>query len=196
MNSGLLTYLPVVIILGASVILLASQHWRWSILALALQYLAVFWLISQVWPISLAAVKLIAGWMAGAVLSASQPSSGLAEENFGTSFGRAFRLLAALIIWVAVFSIQPAISAALPISPTLLLGGLGLIAMGLLQLGISTRPLRVILGLLTTLSGFEIIYAAVEGALLVAGLLAMLTLSLSLAGAYWLIFSQTGEEYS
>ena len=59
-----------------------------------------------------------------------------------------------------------------------------LIGMGLLHLGISAQPLRIILGLLTVLSGFEIIYAALESSLLVAALLAVVELGLSLTGAY------------
>jgi hypothetical protein len=43
-----------------------------------------------------------------------------------------------------------------------------------------------VLGLLTVLSGFEILYAAVETATLVAGLLAAINLGLALVGAYLL----------
>lgn len=40
------------------------------------------------------------------------------------------------------------------------------------------------MGLLTTISGFELMYAAVENSVLVAGLLAVVTLGLALVGAY------------
>jgi hypothetical protein len=62
--------------------------------------------------------------------------------------------------------------------------------MGLLQLGTSAQPFRVVLGLLTVLAGFEIIYAAVESSTLVAALLAAINLSLALTGAYLLNMSQ------
>ena len=61
--------------------------------------------------------------------------------------------------------------------------------MGLLQLGTTTQILRVILGLLTTLSGFEILYAAMEGSILVAALLVVINLGLGLVGAYLLTVS-------
>ncbi len=64
------------------------------------------------------------------------------------------------------------------------MGSLLLAGMGLLQLGTSAQPFRVVLGLLTVLSGFEIIYAAVESSTLVAALLAAINLSLALTGAY------------
>ncbi len=61
--------------------------------------------------------------------------------------------------------------------------------MGLLQLGMTTQVLRVILGLLTTFSGFEILYAAMEGSSLVAALLVVINLGLGLVGAYFLTAS-------
>ncbi len=44
----------------------------------------------------------------------------------------------------------------------------------------------MIIGLLTALSGFEILYAAVETSVMVAGLQAIVTLGLALIGAYLL----------
>ena len=69
-----------------------------------------------------------------------------------------------------------------------------LIGMGLLHLGITARILRVAIGLMTVLSGFEIIYATVEGSILVAALLAVINLGLALVGSYLLIASNTQEE--
>lgn len=187
-------YLPVGLIFITSMVMLVSQRARISIVALAIQYLAVFWLITQVWPVSLAAVKLVAGWMAVIVLSTSQPSGKLVDENLGTIYGRIFRALTALIVWIVIFSLEPVLKQVLPLDSSILLGALGLLGMGLVQLGVSTRPLRVIIGLLTFLSGFEIVYAAVEGSLLVAGLLAAVTAGISLAGAYLLTLSHPQEE--
>lgn len=187
-------YLPVGLIFITSMVMLVSQRARISIVALAIQYLAVFWLITQVWPVSLAAVKLVAGWMAVIVLSTSQPSGKLVDENLGTIYGRIFRALTALIVWIVIFSLEPVLKQVLPLDSSILLGALGLLGMGLVQLGVSTRPLRVIIGLLTFLSGFEIVYAAVEGSLLVAGLLAAVTAGISLAGAYLLTLSHPQED--
>jgi hypothetical protein len=70
-----------------------------------------------------------------------------------------------------------------------------LIALGLLHLGLTSQPFRVVLGLLTVLSGFEILYAAVESSILITGLLAAVTLGLAMLGAY-LITAPTLEETS
>jgi len=80
----------------------------------------------------------------------------------------------------------PVIVAMVPLPSTLVTGAILLIGMGLVHLGMTTRPLRVLIGLLTTLSGFELVYAAVENSVLVAGLLAIVTLGLALVGAYLL----------
>ena len=67
--------IPVVILIGTTIILQISWNWRWSLIALAIQYLAVFWLISSVWNIGLAAVKLIVGLTAVALLGVLFPDT-------------------------------------------------------------------------------------------------------------------------
>jgi hypothetical protein len=96
-----------------------------------------------------------------------------------------FRLLAGALAGMAAASFVPAVRIGLPtVSLAEAWGGSMLIALGVLQLGFSNRPLSVIIGILTTLSGFEVIYAAMEQSALVAGLLAVVTVGLALAGAY------------
>lgn len=187
--------LPIVILIASTLALLLSQNWRWSILALAVQYLGIFWLVTGVWPIGLAAVKLVVGWMAGAVLGASRPSIELIDARYATLSGRLLRLAAATIAIIFIMSIAPMVGTWIPAGEPLLLGGLILIGMGVLQLGLTTRPLAVILGLFTTISGFEVLYAAVESSVLVAGLLAMVNLGLAMVGAYALL-SPAMEEAS
>ena len=72
-------------------------------------------------------------------------------------------------------------------------GSLLLIGMGLLHLGITVSILRVTIGLMTVLSGFEILYSAVEGSVLVAALLAIINLGLALTGSYLMIASAASE---
>jgi hypothetical protein len=181
-----LSYLAVIVLVISTLFLLLSQNWRWSIIALALQYLAVFALVAPVWSLSLAAVKLVAGWMAGTVLGYSQPHPELVEDPQAGGAGFIFRFFVAALIWLLVFTITPSVVDMVPLSYPLVLGAMLLIGMGLLHLGMTTRPLRVLIGLLTTLSGFELIYAAVENSVLVAGLLAIVTLGIALVGAYLL----------
>jgi hypothetical protein len=178
------SYAAFAVLLASSLALLISQNWRWSIIALAVQYLAVFWLVLLSWPTGLAVVKLVTGWMAGALIGASQPAEELQDSAFDNTQGMVFRLAASLIGLILVFAAAPLVADWIPAAQPILLGGLVLIANGLLQLGMTTRPLRVILGILTVLSGFEILYAAVEQSVLVAGLSSVITLGLALVGAY------------
>ena len=69
---------------------------------------------------------------------------------------------------------------------TVISGSLILMGVGMLQLGMTVQPFRVILGLLTVLSGFEALYAALESSILVAAMLSTVNLGLALVGAYLL----------
>jgi hypothetical protein len=189
----ILSWLPVFLIIVSSLTLLISQHWRWSIIALAVQYLGVFWMISWEWPVGLAAVKLVTGWMAGAVLGVSQPGSALAETRFPRLPGRGFKIVTAALVWVVAYAITPSLADFFPAVNNYLLGAVILIGMGLLQLGMSWRPLRVILGLFTVLSGFELLYATVESSVLVTGLISGVNLGLALVGAYLLVNPEQEE---
>jgi hypothetical protein len=185
-NDAPWVYLPVALVGITALFLLVNWNWRAGIVALALQFLGVFWLTSLVWPLGLAVVKLVAGWMAGAVLGASQPGEEALEASGSRMAGGRFRLVAALLVGLLVYSVVPAAQARLPVPEPVLMGGLLLIGMGLLQLGMTVRPLRIILGLLTILSGFELVYAALESSVLLAGLLAVINLGLAFVGAYLL----------
>ncbi|MDZ4160245.1 MAG: hypothetical protein U1B80_10735 [Anaerolineaceae bacterium] len=178
--------IAVVVLIVSSATLIISQNWRWSLIALAVQYVGVFWLVALIWPVGLAAVKLVVGWMAGAVLGAARPDAYLLDDPFASFSGRVYRFVAAALILLLMVSVAPMLQWWFPADLVVLQGSLVLIGMGLLQLGMTTQPLRVILGLLTTFAGFEILYAAIESSVLVAGLLGLINLSLALVGAYLL----------
>ncbi len=177
--------------------LLISRDWRWSISAIAIQYLAAFILVSTSWPLEMAIAKMIAGWMAGAILGiaiANAPEAWESKE-LEVQSARLFRLLAAGTVFVILLGTAPAAADWLPgINSFALWGSLILMGMGLLHLGLTTQPLRVALGLLTVLTGFEILYAAVESSTLVAGLLASVNLFIALACAYLLTAPSIEEE--
>lgn len=173
-------------VVSASGILL-RRDWRWNIGFLAAQYLGFFWLVQTSWSFSLAAVKLVTGWMICAVLGIAHINA--EEEKIAeTSWpqGQLFRLAVISLILTVTFAGGIGLGDWLGMPIPTAWGGLLLIGMGLLHTGITTQPFRVIVGLLTALSGFEIIYAAVESSALVAGLLAVINLGLALAGAYFL----------
>lgn len=51
-----------------SLLLLIASDWRLSLAALGLQYVGIFIFITQEWSLVMAATRLLAGWMAAAVL--------------------------------------------------------------------------------------------------------------------------------
>ncbi|MHB0967742.1 MAG: hypothetical protein ACYC36_14925 [Bellilinea sp.] len=179
-------FIPLVLVIAGSLSLLWTNKWRYNIAAIALQYLAVFWFVSQVWPIGLAAIKLVAGWMAGAVLAASVTACGSPELDPPAISARIFRAAGGVFVLILAFSVAPATMDWIPVHSAAMISSLVLIGMGLLQLSMTKDSLRVTLGLLMTLSGFEIIYAAAVTSVLLAGLLALVTIGVSLTGAYWL----------
>lgn len=191
-----LAWIAVLVIVLTSVGLLLARDWRWSIILLAVQFLGMFVLTLQHWPLGMASVKVVAGWMSAAVLGMTR--SGLtgeeADEEAAWHRGRLFRLFVAGIVLLIAAVVTPGVDtvmadAGFPVTN----GSLVLIGMGLLHLGISTRVLRVTIGLMTVLSGFEILYAAVEGSVLVAALLAVINLGLALVGAYLMVASDQPE---
>jgi hypothetical protein len=146
----------------------------------------------------MAVAKLIAGWMAGAVLGVgiAMAPDAWRDEDRSMPSGRLFSLTAVGLVAVAILSSAPKIVDWLPgVSLVIVQGSLVLIGNGLLHLGLTNHPFRVIVGLLTLLCGFEILYAALEISALVAGLLATLHLGLALVGVFMLVvpFMETAD---
>ena len=87
-------WIAVVLMVITSAGLLLVRDWRWSIILLAAQYTGMFILTLQHWPIGMASVKLVAGWMSAAILGMTRsglPGEALAEENIWPR-GLLFRL--------------------------------------------------------------------------------------------------------
>jgi hypothetical protein len=192
-------WFAVILMVITSAGLLFVRDWRWSIILLAIQYLGMFVLTLQHWPIGMATVKVVAGWMSAAILGMTRsglPDNTSVEEDLSPR-GRLFHLFAAATVVLIVAVVTPSVDtimadAGFPVTS----GGLLLIGMGLFHLGITTRILQVAIGLMTVLSGFEILYSTVEGSVLVAALLAVINLGLALVGAYLLIAANSQETES
>ncbi|HSB03500.1 MAG TPA: hypothetical protein VLE49_22805 [Anaerolineales bacterium] len=176
--------------------LLLTRDWRWSISLLAVQYLAMFVLVLQHWPLGMASVKVVAGWMSAAILGMTRSGLSIIDsaEEDTLPRGRPFRLFAAGIVVLIVAVVTPGVDTIMADAGyAITAASLLLIGMGLLHLGITAHVLRVTIGLMTVLSGFEILYSAVEGSVLVAALLAAINLGLALVGSYLLIASNSEE---
>lgn len=183
------SWVAVALSLATSTAILISRDWRVSLGALAIQYLVVFWLVTRHLPFAMGSVKLITGWMVVAILGITR--LGLTQSEEQDAFyprSAAFRVTLMGIVALIVAGATPRVEASIPgLGLPVIAGGLLLIGAGVAHLGVTSDLLRVALGLLTMLSGFEIIYAAVESAILVTGLLAAVNLGLGVLGAYLLM---------
>ena len=182
-------------ICGSAIILIPNR--RWMLGLLALQYVGVFLMVSLSWPIEIAVVKLVAGWMAVAILflaHSARPYSEGKEQLIASIPGTLFMGFAALLIGLSMYSLMPsALRWFLSASPQQVLGGVWLLGLGTLQLSFSRQDIRIIIGLLTVISGFEILYATLEASVLMTGLLALLNIGLAFVGAYLQMASSLEE---
>jgi len=173
-------------ICGTAIIVVPSRRWMTGLIAL--QYVGVFLLVSLSWPLEIAVVKLIAGWMSAAVLFLAYQSrshSPQMERVTDSIPGTFFAIFTALLVGLSMYSLLPvALRWFLGATSTQVLGGLWLLGLGTLQLSFSQQDIRIIIGLLTVISGFEILYATLEASVLMTGLLALLNIGLAFVGAY------------
>ena len=131
--------------------------------------------------------------MAASVLGLSQQHVASGDAN-GRMSVRVLRLLAGVLAALLALAIAPSMALWLPkMGESYLWGSLVLMVLGLWQVGLrSNRPLWVVAGLLTVLAGFNMLYATLEQSLLLAGLMALVVVTLALAGGY-LVLQQEGE---
>lgn len=187
-----LRWFSVILILCTTIILLLSREWRVSLSIFALQYLAVFALFLVHWPLTMSAAKLVVGWMSAAVLGVTLSN----RDNFlPVRSSPVFKLILALVVAGAALQASWMVAAWIPAAGfPLILASCLLVAQGLLQLGMTTEPFRAVLGLLTALSGFELLSSPLDNSVLVAALLAAVSLGLALSGAYLLNLQFADEE--
>jgi hypothetical protein len=192
----ILAWVSVLVLALAATGLLLSTDWRWNLALLAAEYLGIAGLAAQHWPLGMAAAKLVAGWMATAALGMTLiglPHHEASQDRLWTQ-GRTFRLFMAGMVVVLAGAATPRIEGAMAgIGAPVIAGAVLLSGIGFLQLGTRGEIDHVIYGLLTVLGGFEVFYSAVEGSILVAGLLAVVNLGLGLAGAYLLTIASPEE---
>ncbi len=186
-----------ILIILTSVFNLVVRIWRLNIIALILQYLGIFIIIGSMWPIELAIIKLLVGWMVSTVLGItlfSLKSKNSAKERIDVP-GQIFRGITGLLIVIFVNYLTPSIKAVLSANSmeANIFSGLILLGIGLFQMGLTSDLLYIIIGLLTFISGFEVLYAVVEMSTLLSGLLAGINLGLILVGSWLLSKVHEGE---
>lgn len=174
---------------GALLILLDNR--RLMLATLAVQYVFVAWLVGFSLPLQVAAAKLVAGLLACTILAVALTNVGWRGQLLiprTIPSGTVFRAIALCLVLLAALGLGADVWEALPdISIDAGYGATFLIAVGLLQLGLQEEPVKVAVGLLTTISGFEIAYTTIEPSLAVMALLAAVHLGIAVVVSYLLL---------
>ncbi len=202
-------------LLIAAAALVVLVNWRLLILALGAQYVLIGLMLTRVVPLELAAVKALVGVMICPVLYITarrvqwgRPASGEDDEDEETAEeakpGRLVRLISPGLpvrVIVAVLALAVSVGLAqrnpLPItndqalSRDFTIGTFSVVLLGLVNAALAENALKVGLGLLSILAGFELFYTAIEPTLTIVGLLGLTNLILALAIAYLTTASAT-----
>ena len=186
-----------VALLLAGGVMVVVADWRAGVAALLVEYAAAAVLLTQLVVFEVAVVKLIAGLLVVAILTLTgwqlnfgrpaTPGLSVWQLRFEVPTALPFRFMAVLMVVVSALYVasQPGlILPGLDQAPAINTASYGLMALGLLNLGLTEEPMNAGLGLLTLLLGFQIFYAAVEPSLAVVALLAAVEFSLALAVSY------------
>ena len=181
---------------GGMIVLM--RDWRASLLALLGQYLLAGLILAGLVLPEIALIKVLigalvcpmlylaarqAGWQAERnTLFASRKQAGNGRGNIFPA-GGAFRLLAAALMTIIAIALSQTYP--LPVIPSDVgLSSYWLILVGLLILMMTEEPLKAGQGLLTAITGFELLYTPLERSLTMVWLWAAVNLLLTLGIAY------------
>ena len=197
-------------VLVTAILLVILRDWRWSLLALAIQYMLTSWLLTKVFEPEIApgiaAIKLLA-WMVicltlyvtarqvhwGSPRQETQEtkntdSPSLAVGRWTLPTNLLFRLFVSLMAAIAVLTTVNRGVTVLPEVPAHInLAAISLMAMGMLALGLTEEPLTAGMGLLTCMAGFELFYHSLEQAITVITFLVVIDFMIALFTAYLIV---------
>jgi hypothetical protein len=170
---------------------------RLLVLVLAVQYAFVGLLISLTLNMQIAGSKWLAGMAACAILFFYLRSTDgkVGFKEVGTiPFNRFFRIIAVLLVALVAIGLGAVNLVNLEgIAQEVGLGTALLVCLSFLHLGLCEEPMRVGIGLLTFLSGFEITYSLIEPSLAVVGLLACVHIGIALVMGYLMMIQERGH---
>jgi hypothetical protein len=194
------------LVLVAAAVIVVVGDWRVSVLALALQYLLAGLLFVDVLDPRLAIIKLFIGLFICLILyiTARQVNWGrlpvditkaeavqLRDERqirFGSFLlptSLPFRLFLVLMMALVVWVLAQRPEYRLPVVPEHVnLAVLALAGMGLLGASLTSEPLKAGMGLLMFLSGFELLYSALDQSVTMLALLSAAEMAVMLVLAY------------
>jgi hypothetical protein len=176
---------------AAGVLLLIAVDRRVVLTSLAVLIVASSSLLIGRVPLVVSLALMTSGLAATAIILLSTSAKAwpwLAAAAGALPEGRPFRLTLSAFVLMAVLGLAPGVNLpGLEIPRPVIVTALGLIGLGALQLGLSERSLRVCVGLLTVLAGFETLYFILEPSLGIVALLGSVNVVVALIASYLLL---------
>jgi hypothetical protein len=192
--------LAIVGLFVTAALIVLVDDWRASLLALLGQYLLAGMVLSRLALPEVALIKVLVGALICPMLYLAARQAGwLARQNPYSAAaqratfpaGPAFRLLAVTLMGLLAMALSQ--SYPLPvIPPDVGLASYWLMLNGLLILMLTEHPFKAGQGLLTGITGFELLYTYIERSLAMVWLWAVVNLLLTLAIAY-LVVARNGD---
>ena len=185
-------YVAVVAVFVMTPILVVIDDRRLVVGALAVLYLFVSLLFTNVLATQIAGIKLIVYIIVWLIIfiCAQQKGWGYTDasnEVYGLVISATIRFRVLAVFMVGIVGWQLVETGMLPfpvVSRYVTLGATQLVFQGLLLLAIAKQPLKIGLGILVMYSGFGLLYSAVEPSLMVVGMLGLVDIAVALAICY------------
>ncbi len=177
---------PLILIFIACVFFLTSRNIKIVLGSVGLILLSEFFIGFQFSAFFSAFIRLVASFAAILTIYVS-------HREIKVTFVSAkrneliFRIVAFIMFTIFAILVASGISKFLNIPEDVVLGGLIVVFCGILQLGISSSPIKVILGIILFYVGFSSMYCIIESSLLVNGLISAVILILGGLGTYFVI---------
>jgi hypothetical protein len=192
------SFVPVLGVAVTGILLILADRRMPILIILAVQYFLSALLVWATMSLQVAVARLVTGLVVTAIVALAVRSVGLRSSISRSRVlpsGRAFRLISALLISVAAIGIGrgPWIEV-LELPSMVILGALLMAGLGLLQVGLFDAPLRIGVGLLTLIAGFELAYGIIEPSLAIIALFALVNIGIALSTSYLIMLLMESDE--
>ena len=185
-------YVAVVAVSIMAPILVVVDDRRLLIVALAVLYLFVSLLFTNVLAPQIAGIKLIVYMVVWIIIFICVQQKGWRYGEYSNEIGGLivsakirFRVFAVIVAGLVGWQLIETGKLPFPIvAESVTFGATQLVCQGLMLLAITRQPLKVGIGILIMFSGFGLLYSAVEPALMVVGMLGLIDIAVALVICY------------
>ncbi len=196
----ILHFLPIYFALAAAILNLVRRQWTLNLISLAVLFISMIPPLLRILPTPLALILPFTGLMVTLILYLTLLNVGGIERIHlfrRPSSGEIFRALVGIFLITILRVFLPIIQQAIfpQVSLSHLLLSLGLVLVGLLQLGTIQEPFYLTIGILTFLSGFQILISALEFSYLLEALFVAVNLLLAIVGAFFIVKNEESKQH-